>query len=164
MDILAHGLWTQLVFADSPTKTRWLAVALSVAPDALAFIPNIIHSILARKLKLWIRINTQTLGEVARVVPPWVYRIYDVTHSIPIWALGFGVTWLIMGSVPWVGFAWLLHILVDIPTHTKRFFPTPFLWPLSRFTVDGFPWESRWYLLGNYGSLVLMYLYIYVFR
>ncbi len=164
MDILAHGLWTQLVFKDSPPETRILAVALSIAPDAIAFIPNIVYAMFSKKWKVWMHVNEETFDTVAKEVPPWVYRIYDVTHSIPLWIVGFAIVWMVIGHVPWVAFAWLMHILIDIPTHTKKFFPTPFLWPISRFTIDGLPWERRWYMAANYGSLALLYLYFYVIR
>lgn len=51
--------------------------------------------------------------------------------------------------------AWGVHILVDIPTHSYRFYPTPFLWPLSGWKFNGFSWGTPWFIVVNYGALLL---------
>lgn len=61
---------------------------------------------------------------------------------------------------PWLMGGWVLHIIIDIPTHTKAFFATPFLWPLSNFKIDGISWGTLWFMLINYSALVLVYLLI----
>jgi hypothetical protein len=38
--------------------------------------------------------------------------------------------------------AWLLHILVDVPTHSKAKWGPRFLWPFSDFAVDGLSWAE----------------------
>jgi hypothetical protein len=60
--------------------------------------------------------------------------------------------------------AWGLHILVDIPTHSSAFFPTPFLWPLSDFMVDGVGWSSPWIFFPNLILLVVFYLWFFVHK
>jgi hypothetical protein len=164
MDLLAHALWTNLIFQESDSSSRYLAIALGTAPDIVAFAPELIRATAARQMKMWRKVDDSTFDRVSHAIPKWVYRLYDVTHSIPLWLLGFGVWWLIAGKVPLPAFAWLLHILVDIPTHSKRFFPTPFLWPLSDFKVDGISWAVPWFMRANYGSLILLYLYFYLIR
>jgi hypothetical protein len=42
----------------------------------------------------------------------------------------------------WILAAWGLHILIDIPTHSLALFPTPFLWPVSDFKVNGIGWDN----------------------
>ena len=37
---------------------------------------------------------------------------------------------------------WYSNILLDIPTHTLQFFPTPVFYPLSDFGVDGTRWSD----------------------
>jgi hypothetical protein len=51
---------------------------------------------------------------------------------------------------------WVFHILIDIPTHTLRFFPTPFLWPISSYCASGISWANRWFLLANYSALAIV--------
>jgi hypothetical protein len=56
---------------------------------------------------------------------------------------------------------WLLHIVIDIPTHVG-IFALHFLWPLSSFSVSGSRWENRWFMAANYGALLLVYLWIWI--
>jgi hypothetical protein len=37
---------------------------------------------------------------------------------------------------------WLLHIAIDIPTHSFRYYATRFLWPVSDFRIDGIAWRT----------------------
>lgn len=62
-------------------------------------------------------------------------------------------------SVP-AAVAWGLHILLDVPTHGRSFYPTPFLWPLSDWTVDGFAWTSSWVWVLYYGALALVWSWL----
>ncbi|MCP4685000.1 MAG: hypothetical protein GY867_06060 [bacterium] len=66
---------------------------------------------------------------------------YNVPHSLVLFA---GV--LVLLSVTairwwWVVAPWGLHILIDIPIHSLALFPTPFLWPVSDFRIDGVGWD-----------------------
>jgi len=53
--------------------------------------------------------------------------------------------------------AWVLHICMDIPTHGTAFFPTPFLWPVSDFHVDGMPWSTPIIFIPNVLLLAVLY-------
>jgi hypothetical protein len=110
-----------------------------------------------------------------------VYRLsntlYHLSHSLIIFAGIFLLVWAIRryrlkirqtlpigGSLQktgghfWEMTGWMLHILIDIPTHTRRVYPTPFLWPLSDFTIDGISWGRPWFLALNYASLLIVFL------
>jgi len=60
--------------------------------------------------------------------------------------------------VPWEIGGWFLHILLDIPTHSYQFYPTPFLWPLSDWTLGGFSWGTPWFLIPNYAAIILIFI------
>ena len=160
MDIFAHALWTNLAYWKADTSARLLATAFGVAPDALAFGPELVRSIISRKTKKWRKVDETTFDEINRTIPRWVFRVYDITHSVPIWCTVFFGWWWLTGALPLAYLGWLGHILVDIPTHSKRFFPTPFLWPLSDYKVDGISWGVRWFMIANYGSLTIAYIAI----
>ncbi|HEY7531274.1 MAG TPA: hypothetical protein VH681_00670, partial [Nitrospiraceae bacterium] len=65
--------------------------------------------------------------------------------------------WLLLRRPLWGLSAWGLHVLVDIPTHSFAFFPTPFLWPLSTWKFDGWQWMTPTILVPNYVLLALLY-------
>jgi hypothetical protein len=47
--------------------------------------------------------------------------------------------------------------LLDIPSHSRAFFPTPFLWPLSKVTFDGVDWTTPRVMVANYVALAIVY-------
>ncbi len=155
MDFISHILWTNLAFKDVPQSQRLLAVAFGVLPDFLAFVgaltPPVVKSMLRFK------------KPPHSLYRPFVFFIYRATHSLVLWSIIFGFFWL-MGW-RWLAIAfcgWGLHILLDIFTHTRDIFPTRILWPLSGFHVSGIIWSNKWFLLGNYIVLLLLYLFAYL--
>ncbi len=59
----------------------------------------------------------------------------------------------------WPMWGWLLHILIDIPTH-KNFYETPFLFPLSGYRFShGISWGHPTFMIINYGALAAVYLF-----
>ncbi len=162
MDIFAHFLWTNLAFLKADDSTRLWASTLSVAPDALAFGPELIRSMIARQSRKWRKVDESTFDDLNKSIPRWVFRIYDITHSIPIWIVVCALWWWLSGAFPLIYLGWLGHIVVDIPTHSKKFFPTPFLWPLFDYKFDGISWGVRWFMWANYGSLATAYAILLV--
>jgi len=155
MDILAHGLWSGAVYNTS--KRLWWAVFFGVAPDLFSFGLFFLQMI---------------LGIVPRpdfsraeppdpsLVPSYIHSLYNVTHSLVIFLIVFGIIWLVRRRPFWEFGAWGLHILIDIPTHTSQFFPTPFLFPFSSFHIDGISWSAPWFMILNYASIVAIYALI----
>jgi membrane-bound metal-dependent hydrolase YbcI (DUF457 family) len=95
------------------------------------------------------------------ILPPYLFHAYNVTHSLVVWAAVFFLLWLTTKHPPWLSGAWLLHIVCDIPTHTERYFPTPFLWPFPTPFVDGIPWSTPWFMAANYATMILVYSTIF---
>jgi len=86
--------------------------------------------------------NLQTLRERREwpMPPSWVRIPHYVSHSL----LALGVMCLIWprSSVHRTARSWLLHVLADIPTHSReRMAPRP-LWPLCNWSLDGFSWAD----------------------
>ncbi len=80
-----------------------------------------------------------------------------MTHSFIVFFLAFLLTWFVLKRPLWELSAWGLHVLVDIPTHSFVFFPTPFLWPLSDWKFNGWQWMAPTILVPNYVMLFLLY-------
>ncbi len=161
MDVLAHGLWGGAGFLSRGRKTFAAALVLGMAPDLLSF--GLFHLTHPQ----WI--SQRILGEVSgpppiSILPDFVFHAYNLTHSLIVWSVLFGLIWVWRRHPPWVFLAWGLHILCDIPTHSSSYFPTPFLWPLPTPFVQGISWATRWFMVTNYTALLLAYIALLVYR
>ncbi|MFZ2190309.1 MAG: hypothetical protein WA057_01660 [Candidatus Magasanikiibacteriota bacterium] len=136
MDIISHGLWGGVAFGRKNKKLFWTAFGFGIAPDLLSF--GIFTG--ARILGLASDPDWGKGLPDPSTIPQYVHILYNFTHSLIIFALVFGLIWLIRRKPFLPLLAWSLHILIDIPTHSTAFFPTPFLWPVSNFVVNGISW------------------------
>lgn len=93
-------------------------------------------------------------------LPKWLFGAYNMTHSFVVFIVVFLVIYLITKKWFWPLTAWGIHILIDIPTHSFRYFPTPFLWPLSSYKFGGISWATPWFLILNYSALMIVFLII----
>ncbi len=153
MDIVSHGLWGALAFGRQSRKSFWLAFGIGLAPDLFSFgILWVAASVgLAHKPDFSHGLPPESS------IPPYVHHLYDVTHSFVLFLTVFALVWVIAKRPVWELGAWGLHVLVDIPTHSFAFFPTPFLWPLSDWKFDGWPWSQPAILIPNFTVLLLLY-------
>ena len=155
MDILAHGLWGGVGFYSYGKKRFAAAFLLGMAPDLLSF--GLFHVTRPGWLKL------RLLGQISgppplSTLPSYLFQAYNLTHSLAVWALFFGLLWIVSRRPPWVWLAWGLHIVCDIPTHSSSYFPTPYLWPFPTPFVEGAPWTAPWFMMANYSALAAVYL------
>lgn len=163
MDILAHGLWT--AGAALPLRRRlhrplsvgW-AIFWGVFPDVFSFaIPAVV--------RIWWYLS----GTTSSLLPGpnsaqhfrFVWTLYYASHSLLVFAMAFGATWLVARRPILEMPAWGLHILIDIPTH-QGIFALHFLWPLSSFGFSGLRWENHWFMASNYAALFLLYSWVWV--
>src|SRR3989338_10176798 len=151
MDVLSHGLWCGATFGRKSKKYFWASFAIGVLPDLLPFTLEFF-----RYLFFGFDFDHPT----PKIFPDYVFYFYSFTHSLIIFSLVFLSLWLFKRK-PYLPLgAWGLHILMDIPTHSDKFFPTPFLWPVSDFTINGTSWGTPLIFFGNWGALALIYLAI----
>jgi hypothetical protein len=123
MDIVSHGLYGGVAFGRKNRKDFWLSFFFGIAPDLFSFGIFTIGT--------WIGIFDRPDWSRGQhpdpaMIPQFVSTFYDYTHSLVIFALVFGLVWLIRRRPWWIMAGWGLHILVDIPTHSSAFFPTRF--------------------------------------
>ena len=55
---------------------------------------------------------------------------------------------------------WYSNILLDIPTHTLQFFPTPVFHPISDYGFDGTRWSDPVILVPNVILLAGLWFYV----
>ncbi len=160
MDILSHGLWGGLAFGRKHKKSFWTAFAFGVTPDlfsfGVAFGAHLWSSIISGAILLPPR-----PGSGYENIPHYVFSLYDITHSLVIFVIAFCAVWIVLKKPLWEMSAWGLHIVMDIFTHSDRFFPTPFLWPISEYTFNGISWGHPWIFFPNVTLLVILYLYYF---
>ncbi len=181
MDIIAHGLWSAAAYAGTNKKLSkgktartlnvWAGALWGIFPDLFAFtIPWI-----------WIGIDLlrgaftfQEIPGPASTEPPLpgafpisifnlASSLYNISHSAIVFGAVFLAVWAIRKTPLWEMGGWLLHILIDIPTHSYSFFPTPAPWPLSQWKFShGIQWNRPWFMVLNYSLLALIFGVIYL--
>jgi len=140
MDTLAHGLLTYAIAGAKRTPRHWKWLVLfGILPD-LVWLPATTY---------WL----VTEGHVRFSIP-----LYDISHSLVVWAAVTLCTMLYFRHAYAVTWPWALHILIDIPGHnTAQVIFTPFLWPFSRFVIHGWwNWLSVPWLIVNYAVLTFV--------
>lgn len=168
MDGLSHIFWTATLYKLLREKTGkplnlWHAAFWGTFPDIFAFgIPLVILSSQLMRGKI---------PFVDSVLESSV-KLYSYSHSIIIFTGAIILVETIalinrrtlifpknLKSIPWEMGGWLMHILIDIPTHSS--FLTPFLWPLSDFKIKGVQWSSPWFMVLDYTLIILVYFAVW---
>lgn len=160
MEIVAHGLWAA---AAAITAKRSMGIRLRLGwavwwagfPDVLAFGPSIAAA-------LWLRLAAEpNAGQAGGHLLPHVHiglPLYPAGHSLIVFLLMLGVVSILARRIVFEMLGWLLHILIDIPTHSLRYYATRFLWPISDFRIDGIAWWTPWFWAATYGALLAVYI------
>ncbi|MBX4188333.1 MAG: metal-dependent hydrolase, partial [Candidatus Doudnabacteria bacterium] len=91
-------------------------------------------------------------------------ELYSYSHSFVAWALFTVAVWIIWKKFPWFMLGWVLHIGIDIFSHSNEFYPTPFLFPLSKYSVNGISWAHPIFMVTNYLFLLIVYSIILFLR
>ncbi len=186
MDIFAHGLWTaaaaravNLRLRKKPETERprlirrplnvWHAAFWGIFPDLFAFtIPFFViaFGVLSGNISLGQipRSQTAPTSVLEQRIPilQLAYNLYDISHSLIVFGAAFFLAWLVFRRPIWELGGWLLHILIDIPTHSAQFFPTPLFWPISHWKfLYGFSWAAPWFMIANYSAILVAYLVLW---
>jgi len=160
MDTFAHGLWaaagaiTARRAAGVPVRPGW-TVWWGVFPDVLAFGPMVAAG-------LWLRVTGGAAPEGHLL--PHVHiglPLYPAAHSVLVFLLVFGVVTILARRIVFEMLGWLLHILIDIPTHSLDYYATRFLWPISEYRIDGIAWWTPWFWAATYGALAVVYFLLW---
>jgi hypothetical protein len=157
MDIISHGLYGGIAFGRKTKISYWKAFFFGVMPDLFSF--GILFALSILSLSSGPDFHSGPPDPAS--IPSYVHHLYNITHSLVTVVVVFCLMWFIQGKPVIELLAWPLHILVDIPTHSSTFFPTPFLWPLSDFHVDGISWGNPYIFIPNVVFLAILYLWFY---
>jgi membrane-bound metal-dependent hydrolase YbcI (DUF457 family) len=147
MDILSHTLWGKALFGYRGRP--WLAAFFGACPDLFSL-----------GILLIIRIVKKTYAPgppPLDIIPGWIFLLYNITHSFVIAFIIIGLVWFWKKDVAFSMLAWVFHICLDFPFHTKYYFPTKLFWPLSDFFIDGVRWGNPWVWYPNLGGIVIVF-------
>lgn len=166
MEAVAHVLWASaaVITAKRYTKARipvgW-TVWWAAFPDVLAFGPPF-------AVGLWLRLvgNPNSVATDGHVLPHVHIGLplYPAAHSLIVFLLVFALAMILARRVVFALLGWLLHILIDIPTHSLSYYATRFLWPISDYRVDGIAWWTPWFWAATYGMLAVVFLLLWKTR
>ncbi|MDO8516085.1 MAG: hypothetical protein Q7S28_02435 [bacterium] len=165
MDIVSHGLWVNFMFraAKQPRKIALIATFFGVAPDLFSFGLATFFRWTGLGALFGVPAITGDWGIGNVVVPRYIYSLYNVTHSLVVFGAVFLLVWLLRGRKwYWPLLGWAIHVLIDIPTHSTKFFPTPFLWPVANVQVNGIPWGEPAFFIPNVIALIGAFVWLYV--
>lgn len=175
MDIFAHAIWTNVAATVARKRQerternykKLVSVAWTtfwgIFPDLFAFtIPFVIG--------VWSMV-VGTVAPLAKESWPIGLRgnlapmLYNYSHSLVVWAVVFLIVWVIYKRPRWELFGWLLHILIDIPSHANGFYLTPVFYPLFNWKfTHGISWAHPIYMLINYSLMVIVWSVLMFYR
>lgn len=170
MDIFSHGIWSGIAASAINKKIKkplnvWRAAFWGVFPDLFAFIIPFVGLFWYRVIGVDVIAPSPSEAEPPAGNNSWIFRLagflYPFSHSLIVFLLVFALVFLICRRPVWEMGAWLFHIFIDIPTHSYRFYPTPFLWPVSGWKFNGFSWGEPWFVILNYSLILFAY---FIFR
>jgi hypothetical protein len=87
--------------------------------------------------------------------------LYPAGHSLIVFLVVFGVATILARRVVFEMLGWLLHILIDIPTHSLSYYATRFLWPVSDYRIDGIASRTPWFWAATYGAMGVVYFWLW---
>jgi len=147
VDTLSHALWGRGLFGYRGHP--WWATFWGAFPDLVSFGLYLPFRLFQGPLKF----GPPPLD----TLPTWLLWVYDLTHSLLVVSLLLVCVWRWKKPLVFPLLAWPFHILLDLPFHTRAFFPTKFLWPLSSVTFSGVPWSHPLVWFPNLAGLVLLF-------
>lgn len=158
MDFVSHGLWGGISFGRKSKKVFLLAAGISILPDILTEgLFGVLYLLNIGGMPGWENGHPNITD-----FPLFAQTLYNITHSLVTFTFVFVLLGITARKPLWVVAVWGLHILIDIPTHSLALFPTPFLWPISDFKVDGIGWDNALILTIDVVLLIISYsLWLY---
>ena len=132
MDLLTHTLLTRKLISKRPC-----VLLAGIGPDLLWYLTYPVWVVSQGRAR-----HALTTSEWPDP-PRWIETLHHASHSLVVALAGAIVMRMLIGRWPRQALAaWGLHIVIDIPTHSRRFWGPRFLWPLSDVSVDGMPWAE----------------------
>jgi hypothetical protein len=158
MDIISHILIGKLISLNKNLKTQLWAMFFSFLPD-LTQIPFFLYLGYTNARPFF---YPQTIDwQGAKALHPFLSAFYEIPHSF-LFLILIILPFILYFKLPKITFfAYLLHLLIDIPTHTggewamKPFYP-------SHYTFNGFTdaWIWPFYIMLISWAILLLVIIV----
>lgn len=154
MDFIWHGVSNvalQKTIDKKKANWKWILEMFlwGSIPDLIPFTIPVVASFF-QKTAFWAGENPEALVNAQ--------YLYQYTHSLVIFVGVFLVLRLVLKRWYLASFGWAFHIVMDMPLHAPDYFPTPFLFPLSSWTLPfGISWAT-WWIWGSLWVVVITWL------
>lgn len=145
MDTFSHTLWGYGLFG---RQKPGLAMVFGAMPDLVSF-----GAFAIIRFANGDYIHGKPPLEI---IPGWCFLLYDLSHSLLISLLVLGVVFWKSRELAFAMLAWPFHIMLDIPFHTRHYFPTKFFYPISDYFYDGIAWNTLQVWLPNVAGLIVV--------
>ncbi|OGI28700.1 MAG: hypothetical protein A2288_03860, partial [Candidatus Moranbacteria bacterium RIFOXYA12_FULL_44_15] len=175
MDILSHTLWVAAagkavnVKKKKPLKV-WMMAIFGLFPDLFAFSPAFAYMFASYIFPTLPKMYHPGPNQIEPAtgntlfISNLTHNLYNLSHSLIVFFLIFGLIWLVFKQPIWEMGGWLIHILMDIPSHSYDFYPTPFLWPVSGFMINGIHWGTPRFMITNYSLIIAAYMILWILK
>ncbi len=128
--------------------TLWAAAGFGALPDLCSF-----------GIVLFQRMLNGTLLQgkpPIDSIPPYIFFTYNWSHSLVTVCIIAIILAIFARKLLLPFAAWPLHILCDIPVHSKSYFSTKFLYPFSDFSIDGLSFATHPWIVYTYWTVILI--------
>ena len=140
------------------------AIVFATIPDLVHLLPVVAWALFGEGTGHALQAYALATPGHEPAMPGWAvlasHHLHCTMHSAMV---AGGITlasWLLLRSVWFPLWGWWSHILIDVPTHSADFYPTPVLYPLSERSFDGIAWNTPWFIVVNYVGIALAWGYI----
>ena len=166
VDILAHGLWVGVGAAwmhrhrRLDRRTTVLALGLAVVPDLAQLLPLLYLALFSHDGWTVLLAYANALPgyepALSPVVTELTHHLHCVMHSALVAGVVTAISWMWLGRfwIPLLG--WWSHILIDVFTHSAEFYPSPVFYPVTYWGFDGLAWNTPWFMVANYLTMLVV--------
>ena len=92
------------------------------------------------------------------------HHIHCSAHSVVVLILATAACWRWLPRVAPALLGWWMHLLLDVPTHSREYYAVTVFYPLTEWSFDGIAWTTPWVLAVNYAALAAAYLALFATR
>jgi hypothetical protein len=170
MDIVAHGLWAGIgvtLLARHrviPLRTAVATVGMAIAPDLAQLIPLIVVALATDGGWATLAAYSSALPDTEPAMPLLLallaHHLHCILHGAVIATVVTLACWAWTRTLWLPLLGWWSHIVIDVFTHSKDFYPAPIFYPFTQWGFDGLAWNTPWFLFANHAAIALAIVWL----